>query len=250
MALTEAFLSITIYRGTIPLRRESVSMKRYQQTASASLRKAPGMTTMKSTGRQIIHFVNNICDSNVGDIHCCPLYYYYSFFKDYNLMRHHFDHVDWGQIGKRDIVVIGGGGMLSAYPSINATINRLLSACDTVIVWGAGENSLYDIWPYGATLGLEFPEIDFSRFAMIGVRDYNHPLGLEYLPCSTALVPELRRSGKIKRRIGVIEHLLMPINGLPYDKISNASSMDEVTDFIATSDTIVTNSYHMTYLLT
>lgn len=194
--------------------------------------------------KQIIHFINRIDNTNVGDWNCCPLNYFYEFFKCYNLMRHDIDFIGWEQISKEDVVIIGAGGMLNVTQSFNVNINKLLDKCDTVIAWSVGFNTHNEQWFQGD----DFERINYERFKLISIRDYNHPSNLEWLPCPIALTPEVKKKNAILRKIGVIEHKNLSLPELPYEKISNAYNIDEITDFISTSETIVTNSYHMVYL--
>lgn len=190
-----------------------------------------------------IHFINRIDHTNAGDWSCCPLNYYFDFFKQYNLMRHDIDFIDWNEVNRHDVVILGGGGMIDVTRSFNVAINRLLERCDTVIAWSIGHNTHNRQWYQGN----EFEKIDFRKFKLISIRDYHHPSGLEWLPCPSALAPEMRAHGATKRKIGIVEHRSIPIAGLPYDKISNACTLLEIADFIAGSETVVTNSYHVTY---
>lgn len=190
-----------------------------------------------------IHFINRIDQTNVGDWNCCPLNYYFNFFRQYSLMRHDVEFVDWSEIGRHDVVIIGGGGMINVTHSFNSTINRLLERCDNVVAWGIGYNTHNEQWYQGS----DFEEIAFERFGLIAIRDYGHASGLEWLPCPTAMAPEMRKKGEIRRKLGVIEHKNLPIIGLPYQKLSNAYNLQDVTDYISTTECIVTNSYHMVY---
>lgn len=190
-----------------------------------------------------IHFINRIDLTNIGDARCCPLNYYFYYFQQYNLMRHDIDYIDWNEINPQDIVIIGGGGMLNVTQSFNSTINMLLNKCDCVIAWSVGFNTHDQQWFQGD----KFEEINLDKFELISIRDFNHPTGTEWVPCPSALSYELDTTGVTTRKFGIIEHKSIKINGLPYDKITNSSNLQEVADFISTTDTILTNSYHMTY---
>jgi hypothetical protein len=72
-------------------------------------------------GIQKIHFINRIDDANAGDWACCPLNHFYGFFESYNVMRHDIDFVDWRQISKDDIAIIGVGGVLNVTPSFRVS---------------------------------------------------------------------------------------------------------------------------------
>ena len=190
-----------------------------------------------------IHFINRIDRRNAGDWQCSPLLHYYPHFKAHSLMRHDIDFIDWREVGRNDLVIFGGSGMINVTQQFNTSINRVLDRCKTVIGWGIGFNTHGKQWYQGE----EFEPIDLSRFTLIAIRDYGHPSGIEWLPCPSACAPDLRLTAKTQRRIGVIEHLNLPITGLPYDKLTNAAPFEDICEFIASSEVVVTNSYHVAF---
>lgn len=192
-----------------------------------------------------IHFINRIDKENAGDWYCSPLLYYYDYFMQFNIIRHDVDYIDWGVIEKDDVVIIGGSGMLYVTLSFQRAINRLLDQCDTVIAWSVGFNTHNHQWYQGD----QFPNIDFERFALIAIRDYNHPSGLNYLPCPSVLALDRpNRDIVIKRKYGVIEHKDLPIAGLSgFNRIKNSATLSEIQEYIESSEAIVTNSYHCAY---
>ena len=193
-----------------------------------------------------LHFVNRIDIENAGDWNCSPLNYYYEYFKSFSIIRHDIDFIDFNEIEKDDIVILGGSGLFDVTYSFNESINKLLDKCDNVIAWSAGFNTHGEQWSNGAN----FPQIHMERFAMISIRDYNHPSGIEYLPCPSvfALQKASKNTAIFKRKYGVIEHKDLPIKGLPIeDRISNRCSLSEIENYILTSEIIITNSYHCAY---
>ena len=60
-----------------------------------------------------IHFINRIDLENAGDRACCPLNYYYEYFKQFNLMRHDIDSIKYYEINIDDIVILGGSGLFN-----------------------------------------------------------------------------------------------------------------------------------------
>lgn len=70
-----------------------------------------------------IHFINRIDYDNVGDWNCCPLCYYYDFFKDFTLIRHEIDYINFNEIERDDVVIFGGGGILYVTESFNSSIS-------------------------------------------------------------------------------------------------------------------------------
>lgn len=190
---------------------------------------------------QKIHFVNRVDYKNTGDYVCSPLLYYWDFFKDYTIVRHDIDSLDFNSIHKDDIVILGAGGMINVTDSFNENIEKILDSCETVIGWSIGFNSHHGFNPKQSLIA------SLSRFKLLGIRDYNHSSGIRYLPCVTCKLPDLEKTSSIKRKIGAIAHKDFPVNGHDIELISNSSSIDEITDFIASSETILTSSYHITY---
>ncbi len=189
---------------------------------------------------QKIHFINRADNANIGDWVSLPFRYYYDFFQQFMVIRHDIDNIHWLEIGPQDIVILGSSGMLYISDSFQKNIQRLYETTPHVIAWAVGVNTPYDRKP---------PQpIDTKRFSLIGVRDYAHPYGLEYVPCVSCLDPALHKRAKIKRRVGVIEHPTWhPLKNLPYEKIGNNVNFDILTEFIATSEIVLTSSYHATY---
>lgn len=186
-----------------------------------------------------IHFVNALNVNNCGDYMSSPLDYYDTF-SHYPIMMHHVDTVKLDAIKANDIVILGGGGLLNGGVGRNRCINALLDHGTPVIGWSLGFHDYYSHTSISVT-------VDLNRFALLGIRDYQHPCGAPYLPCVSCMSPELRKTATIKREVGIVEHLTHPISDLPFDRIKNSQSMSDVTDFIASSEIIVTSSYHAAY---
>ncbi|MDR1233242.1 MAG: polysaccharide pyruvyl transferase family protein [Puniceicoccales bacterium] len=191
---------------------------------------------------QKIHFINNIDEHNTGDMATSPLNYFFDFFKSYNIIGHNVDCIKWMEISTHDIVIIGGGGLLYLVESWQKNIARLCEINLNVIAWGVGFNT-----HYGQPIC--YP-LDITRFKLIGIRDYQHPSSLPYLPCVSCLAKELRKKIPTRREVGIVEHAAFPIDGFTYEKISNAHNFQTITDFIASSKVILSSSYHIVYWAT
>lgn len=194
-----------------------------------------------------IHFINRLYHENVGDWLCSPINWYFDFFKDYNIIRHDISAIDWHEIGADDLVILGGGGLLYASVDWNRDIAKLLDRTKGVIAWGVGHNLQSDMFFHSKSV---LARIDYDKMKLIAIRDYEHESGLPWLPCVTCKIPQLGKSSAIKRRFGVIEHPHSPIKitgKMKFDKIDNTFPIDEITDFIASSEVIISNAYHMIY---
>lgn len=194
-------------------------------------------------GIQKIHFINRADFNNVGDYYCSPIYYYWDFFKDFALMRHDIECIDFQSIRRNDVIILGGGGMLNLNDKFNFNIIRLLELCDNVIGWGLGFNEHYS----HRFLKKEINDY-LGKFILLGIRDYNHPSKVEYVPCVSCKLIELDKAPpSTKRETGVISHKGYRIakNGL--DQVDNSYPIESIVDFILSSKTIITSSYHITY---
>lgn len=189
---------------------------------------------------QKIHFINLIQSyyHNVGDWHISPLNYYYDFFKDYNLVVHSLygGSIDWTEIEKDDVIIFGGGGLIAKNVETNSKlVNRFFDVCDNVVAWGIGVSR---------TNELTASKIDWDKFLLLNVRDYDNPLHIQYVPCVSAKMPQLSYTSATTREVGVIHHGGVRIPNLSFDSITNRHGLETVIKFIASSDAIVTSSYH------
>jgi len=188
-----------------------------------------------------LHFIHCLNYTNVGDWCASPLDYFPDYFiKRYNVMYHHINFIQWNEISPRDAVIIGGGGLFDNEPELQEAINRILDICDCTIAWGVGFHKRSGQEPPS-------PSLRFSRFKLLTIRDHEYQTGFEYLPCVTCMLPQLRKKKETIRKLGIINHYDYAISGLNYDMISNSASIDEMTDFIAESDSIMTTSFHGAY---
>ena len=191
-----------------------------------------------------IHFINRIDKENAGDWSCCPLNYYYEYFKQYNIIRHDIDFIDYNEINRNDVVILGGSGLFDVTYSFNRAINKVLDICDNVIAWSAGFNTHDKQWFQGE----DFPKINFQKFTLVTIRDYNHPSGIDYLPCPSVFAFEKDSTIKPICKYGIIEHKDLPLKfDFVNNRISNKASLVNIEKFILSSEAIITNSYHCAY---
>lgn len=188
-----------------------------------------------------LHFINRVDGNNCGDMMTCPLLYYYDYFKQYRIKRHDIRFIDYESIFSLDVVILGGGGLLDYAESINRAINRVLDTGAAVIAWAPGFNTHRQYCDRVKT------QIRFESFVALGVRDDQNSLQLPYLPDVSCKLEGLRRSYTVRREIGIAAHKDYPIEGFPFDIITNDHSIDEILQFIGESETIISNSFHMIY---
>ena len=194
-----------------------------------------------------VHFVkiSHLGYANQGDIICSPYVYFQEYFSKYGCILHSMDSVYFSEIGRNDVVILGGGGILDFQSRFNRTIQKLYEACDTVIFWGGGHNGEYD-GEKKRPVHLE-PNIDFSRFALYGVRDYDLD-GYEYTPCVSSVNPLLKLSQNKTsiRKIGTMFHSQRYVDAFKnkYENKSHYHNVEDVINFIAGCEVVITESYH------
>lgn len=204
--------------------------------------------SMKRQGK--IHFVHHLektnVPANVGDWICCPYYYFTNYFSQYTCVVHSDWAVLWHEIERHDIVIFGGGGLLDNSDELNRVLNRLLTVCDNVIIWGAGTHKYTDKNIFNKRTATE--PIKYERAALVGVRDYQHPSELPYLPCVSCMNPafSLPKDRKPVRNVGVIKSALeatFAVKDIP-SFVTNAQPIGSIAQYILASKVILVSSYH------
>lgn len=187
-------------------------------------------------------FVHFLKTQNVGDRQCAP-YNFYSF------SPHVVDVIDVREFPahsstRYDAVIFGGG-------AIGFSLNRIGRErinSPKVIGWGIGRSHKR------FTAGKPPSFVPWAD--LLGVRDYGLPKtkGLTWVPCVSCKHPifdELEEVRKTREVVGFINEGLrktLPA-GLPA-VMGNRSSMEDIIPFLASAETVVTNSYHGMYWAT
>lgn len=204
---------------------------------------------MKYPGK--IHFIHHLekrySPANLGDWICCPYYYYEDYFSKYYCVLHSDWAVLWHEIERDDVVIFGGGGLLDNSDELNRVLNRIIDRCDNVIIWGAGTHKYNENNIFSKKTATE--KIMYERLSLVGVRDYDHPSGLPYLPCVSCMNPAFlttQNDVPITREIGVIKSALessFAVQGLP-SFVTNAEPIGTIVKYILSSKAILVSSYH------
>lgn len=187
----------------------------------------------------MLHYIHRLDFLNRGDIYCG----YYKYFKDlynYDIHIHDIENPNIKLIKENDIVIVGGGGLVNAWNKWNNFLNIISSKSKNVILWSVGYNDIYDIEDI-------IVNIDFNKMKMISIRDYNHSSNFRYVPCASCMLPYLNIKSNIKRDIGIISHYYYKLDYDNYDIIYNSDSIYNIMQFIASSNIIISNSYHGVY---
>jgi hypothetical protein len=143
-------------------------------------------------------------------------------------------------------IIFGGGGLIdnSYFEKELAYITNLRP--DSVVYWGVGHNKHYD--ENDPRLFNSTKEL-LQKSDLWGVRDKLKDMN--YLPCSSCMHPELDSKHPIRNDIVIYEHEHIPLDakglqGVP-KMINNHHSFEKVIEFLASSNYVITNSFHGMY---
>lgn len=174
---------------------------------------------------------------NQGDANCCPQ----SYFPDYA----DCDVVsldDVAKFPKGQPVILGGGGLFGVVP--DDWLQRTI-ADRPVIVWGAGLN--YGTPPHPGLAPL------LHQCALVGLRDsyYARQNGFAWAPCASALHPAFHDFDDVTTHPAVVYRHAWShpfLTDLPTKTNMNRNDhFQDTLAFLASGETVVTNSYHGAY---
>lgn len=185
-----------------------------------------------------IIFIHKLKTQNTGDKEICPYHYFSDYFDQFVVQKIDNDYMS--VLGfKKAVFILGGGGLINQNNDWNNAINQLAEH-NPVIGWGIGFNQ-----HNGKKIDVN---INLNKLALLGLRDFNK--GYPWLPCVSALKKELDTKTKIKRNIGCIIHYENTDLKFDYPTIYNNIPFADIMRFIAESNVIITNTYHMIYWTT
>ncbi len=192
--------------------------------------------------------------NNVGDYYCAPHLYFEALqgkYLDINGIRKVSlkDRKHWIDQVSHQSLIIGGGGLLNLrhFDAQMKLFEQLHVEGKKTILWGPGHND-----PNRALFGKEVTyNVDLKRFGLVGVRDYSRKE--HYVPCVSCLHEIFDQPYTETREVGVLfgkkssknEALVKRLEN--FETSSNTTNLEEMVQFIGTSRTIVTDSYHAMY---
>ena len=131
-----------------------------------------------------------------------------------------------------------------------AILSQLDKSIGPRILWGAGHNSRdKDTEPYT----IEYPSY-LNQFHLVGVRDWD--TDYRWVPCASCMHSAFDKEYEIKNEIVWFEHKKKMYDGKFLDTIpaprmlNTGQNMDQIIEFLASGETVVTNSYHGVYWAT
>lgn len=183
----------------------------------------------------IINF-HRIDKTNPGDKLGSPIKYF-DFPKNTKVLE--IESVTEPKNYQNDIVIIGGGGLLSDFFEDNLE-NIIKSKPKKLIGWGIGHNY------HGLT---KINSFDLDSFDLVGLRDYG--FGETWVPCPTCMSPLFDKKYNETEDIVVAEHARRPLDIRGYKKISFLNKeLEDIIPFLGSAKVVVTNTYHGVYWAT
>jgi hypothetical protein len=178
--------------------------------------------------------------NNIGDYYCNPSRYF------------DFDNIQSGELLnnkfpiKGNTLIIGGGGLI--HKKFSQHIQILLDKNPAnSIVWGVGHNfskkhKSKSVQPY-------YPNW-LNRVSLVGIRDWIPGHYNSYLPCVSCMHPSFDKNYELKHEVVFYTHAFKSkyhhISGDMWMK-NNENNFEKVIEFLASAQTIVTDSYHGAY---
>ena len=168
---------------------------------------------------------------NVGDLACSPGAYF-----DFGKA----EAIDIGQEAPACALAVLGGGQIYQQV-VDAAIYRTAAAKKRV-VWGVGITKRQ-------TRDITFDILNASC-ALIGSRNWRVP-GCAYVPCASAMSPLFDQPAAPRAEVVLFTHArkstaVQRPDGIP-TMDNHGASLEDVIAFLASGETVVTNSYHGTY---
>ncbi|WP_258343277.1 polysaccharide pyruvyl transferase family protein [Saccharopolyspora gregorii] len=186
---------------------------------------------------------------NIGDMACPPSDHveHFPWLADATTIDIEHDIPRYADRLRHAHVIYGGGGLLGT-GFFDRQLDHLLSLRPPkLVVWGAGHNN-------NERHSIEELQV-LDRFDLVGLRDRPGPGGREWVPCTSALLPELDDPGEPRHDVVAYRHrdrkLPFPADLAEFPMLTNGHhDLGETLDFLASGEVVVTNSYHGAYWAT
>lgn len=198
--------------------------------------------------------LHRIDKNNIGDFYCAPHHY---FEKLKNTQLDIFDiksqdpNITQNFINKvsNNALIIGGGGLLNRngfHLQMNL-FQQLHKKGKKTILWGVGHNEKSSSTYRKVTQY----NVDISKFGLVGTRDFSMPG--DDVPCVSCMHSVFDKKYITNKEVGIIFHkdtvenkkITHQFSHIP--STSNTTNLEALINFIGSSETIITNSYHAMY---
>ena len=198
--------------------------------------------------------IHRIDKKNIGDFYCAPHHYFdvlkgksldiFDYKSEDKAIRTHFIN----EISEHSLI-IGGGGLLNrdGFVMQMKMFEKLTHKGKKIVLWGVGHNEKSPK-TYGKVSKYN---IDINKFGLVGTRDYNMPG--EYVSCVSCMHPIFDQKFEVKNEVGVVFHkdtLKKEDITKKYQNFatsSNTTNLEDLIEFIGSSENIITDSYHTMY---
>lgn len=198
--------------------------------------------------------IHRIDRRNIGDYFSAP-HHYFPELENTALDIFDYKHEDQERTSQfiekisNSSLIVGGGGLLNrgGFRRQMKLFEDLASGGKKVVFWGVGHN---DKSPrnFGKVKNYN---IDISKFELAGTRDYS--FSNKWVPCVSCMHPLFDKEYKEDREIGLVFHkdtlrkpaILKKFEDFP--STSNTTDLKSLLEFIGSSETVITDSYHAMY---
>lgn len=169
---------------------------------------------------------------NIGDRECCPAYWLpFQARKTVQALKE--------TVPPCDVAIFGGGQI---YASVVECVAQHAAAARHCVTWAIGLHA--------AKRKVDGTDQFQTRMSLIGCRDIDIP-GTEYVPCASCLAPGLQHTPAPTREAVLYLHAAKSDAVQRPDGIASRTNHDgtlaEALAFLASGETVITNSFHGTY---
>lgn len=195
--------------------------------------------------------IHRIDLSNVGDFYSAPVNYFQELGDIKADILAFRSDINPGipKLISSSSLVIGGGGLLNrkSFSTQMKTFEQLGAMGKKTVLWGVGHNSKYQ----RDFKKLKSYNIDIEKFGLAGTRDYS--VSNTWVPCVSCLHPLFDKEYTNSRETGIILHNKTLKNSRitarfkDFPVISNMAKLEDFLNFIGSSETVITDSYHGMY---
>lgn len=179
--------------------------------------------------------------NNVGDLFCNPSRYFnFTNCKSGELVNNNFPITG-------ETILVGGGGLI--HKKFQNHIQSLIQKNPkNIILWGIGHN-------FGrkhvtkSKSEVYYPDW-VKQCTLVGIRDWIKNYEHYYLPCVSCMHPAFDKNYKVTKDVVFFTHAFKSSyvpNKLDNHMSNDNINFDEVIEFLASANTIITDSYHGVY---
>ena len=189
----------------------------------------------------MIYEVHRKVNNNVGDFYCNPSRYFnFDNCTSGELMHNKFPVTD-------KTVLIGGGGLI--HKKFQLHIQNIINKDPKhTVLWGIGHNfGKKHVSKVGGDV--YYPDW-IKKCSLVGIRDWIDGYHNYYLPCVTCMHPAFNKQYKTIHDVVYFTHAFKSRYEYRDNDIhmkNNEMNFEKVISFLASGDTVITDSYHGVY---